>query len=304
MNAHYLHGRSGLTLLVKTGLRLATALCWTPADDLIVGTASGAAYSVHPTFGTRELWSTRSPVLGIGAFRDGVVLVEAGGAWLRLDAAGAIAATGDHRFTGPVQVTEAGDTVLLQGATAEDHRVEVLEGDRRVFRVILPPRALALSDGRNLRLARATVDGLELISTAPGSRFSDARAERRTLQRTGGRVLGIGRDDVKLWNEAPPATLGASTTPVLGTELATLHLPSVHCCELSEQGRLVFLGTTDGGLGMVDRAFDGNNPRPATIHVDDVTIMALSVSPRERILASAATTVCLWSWDPTHDDAA
>ncbi|HMV66462.1 MAG TPA: hypothetical protein PKA64_06395 [Myxococcota bacterium] len=289
--AHYLHEHTGLTLLVKTTVRDASALAWTRSGDLIVGTSTGSAFSVHPTFGTRVLWTDRPSVLGVGTFEDCVLLVEAGGAWARLDGDGQIVARGDHRFVGPVQVTQAGDTILLQGATAEDHRVEVLQSDRRVFRVILPPRALALSDGHTLRLARSTVDGLEVISTDPGSRFSDARAERRSLQRSGDRVLGIGRDDVKLWTDS-------------GAWLATLHLPSVRSCELASQGRVIFLGTSDGGLGMVDRVFQGNDPRPSTIHIDDVPIAAVAVSPAQRIVASAASAVSLWTWDESPPRAA
>lgn len=278
--AHFLHRRQGLTLALRPGIRGPTALAWSMSGDLVVGNSRGDGFAVHPSLGTRVLWERAPMLLGVGRVSVDLVIVDASG-WRRIDPAWEVVAKGDHRFTGPVQIVPDGEHFLLVGDSATDRRVELIEQHKRVLRVLLPPCATAYPTLSGLTLARTVRGGVEVVT--PGQRFSGKRGTDRPLLRLGDGLVALepdqlhryhldGRHDGTFAVEGP-----ASVTAV---DAAAQHL---------------MVGTTDGSLVWIDTAPGGSPPHQIRAHDD--AVHAVAASPGGDWVASAASSLCLWTLD-------
>jgi WD40 repeat protein len=283
--AHYQHGRKGLTLVVRPPVHDVAAMAWAGHGRLVVGTSAGSGYVVHPALGTGELWTDRAPVLGIGVDGGRVAVVEGDGSWRMLDLDGNEAYAADHGFIGAVDVQFDGSHVLLTGPTASDRRTVFYQDGRKVFRILMPHRTVALIDHeREIALAQSTPDGLEVLRVAPGARFRRIEQTAHVLSVASGRILGVHDRGVRVWR---PETWDARDVQVSNATVATL----------SGDGRYAAIGTSSGGVAVVDLEDAAARAEPMTIAISRAPIRSLAFSERGHWLASGADTLAVWTWD-------
>lgn len=297
-DAHYLHRRRGLTLLVKPPVRRGSGMVWDRKGNLLVGSAEGTIERVHPALGTSRLFDGLNPVIGLGMDGDLLVVVEAGspgskgGRWQAFDLS---APTGDaqsrrrlvgaHPFEGPVGVMFRGDRVLLGGLIAGEKQVLFYEQGRKVFRVRLPARAVAVPVGDALGLAQSAVSGLEVIALSDGARFQQTALTEHTLVSSGDHVMGLGSDGLRVWSVVDPG------------EGLLVPLPDVTAASLTPDGRFAAVGTRRGGVALVDLTDEADRTKPTTVHITEQPIRAVAVGPKGNVLASSADALTLWSWE-------
>jgi hypothetical protein len=283
--AHYLHGRKGLALVVRPPVHEVAAMAWTGRGRLVVGTRDGAGYIVHPALGTGELWRDRAPVLGLGVEAGRIVVVEGDGSWRMLDLDGKEAYASDHTFIGPVDVQFDGARVLLTGPTTTDRRTVFYEGDKKVFRILMPPRTVALIDPeREIALAQSTTGGLEVLRVAPGARFRQLEQTSHQLTVAAGRILGVHEGGVRVWR---PETWDALDVSLSNASVATV----------SSDGRFAAIGTDAGGVAVVDLSVPEARAEPVTVSISHSPVRSLAFSDRGFWLASGADTLAVWSWE-------
>lgn len=283
-DAHYLHRKRGLSLLVKPPVRDGTVMAWDRKGALLVGTGDGRVERVHPAMGTSHLLTGLGAAIGLAVDGDRFVVVEEGGRWSAFDPAGARVVVGAHPFSGPVTVLFRGDRVLLTGTTKGEKQVLFYEKGRKVFRVRLPHRAVAFVAGDGIGLAQSTPAGLELIQLADGARFRQVRQTDHELVMCGDHVIGTDARGVRIW-------------PQSGGHAVEVHLPDTVTAALSPDGRFLAAGTAHGGVAMVDLSDAGDRTHPSTVHVTEQPIRAVAVNPKGSVLASSADALTLWSWE-------
>ena len=283
-DAHYLHRKRGLSLLVKPPVKHGRVMAWERKGALLVGTRDGKVERVHPAMGTSHVLQGLGAAIGLGVDGDQFVVVEEGGRWGAFDAAGNRVVVGAHPFEGPVTVTFRGDRVLLTGTTKGEKQVLFYERGRKVFRIRLPHRAVAFVLGENIGLAQSSPVGLEVIKLADGARFREVRQTDHELVASGDHVLGLDAKGVRVW-------------PNTGGRAVEVSLPDAVTAGLTPDGRFVAAGTSNGGVAVIDLTDEADRRHPTTVHVTEHPIRAVAVNPKGTVLASSADALALWSWE-------
>lgn len=282
---HYLHGKSGLSLVVRPPVRGAAELSWTGDGWLVVATRVGQLLLAHPVLGTRLLSDREVPVLGLGTWEDRVVTFTQDGAWRLLDTQGRELHSGTHPFVDRVQVQFHEQRVVVTGATSRDRQTLFYEDGRKVFRVRLPPRAVAFVDTQGkVGLAQATQSGLEVVRMQPGARFSSDPLLPHDLEVAGDHVVGVTGRGACVWSVT---TQDVIQVPLDGTTAAAL----------SADARWLGLGTFSGGVALVDLTAPRTDAPPPLVQASEQPITDVAFAPRGRWMASAADDLILWTWD-------
>jgi hypothetical protein len=226
----------------------------------------------------------RSPACGMGVREDRIVIFEQDGTWIEMDYDGAVRFEGTHPFIDRVQVRFHEDRVIVTGPTARDRQTLFYEGGKKVFRVRLPPRAVAfIDDDGRMGLAQATQDGLEVVRMQPGSRFSTAPLLPHDLEVEGERIVGITGRETSVWDCKDGSRV---QVPLDGTTAASL----------SEDTHWLGVGTWSGGVALVDMTRIGDTFRPDLVQASEQPITVISIARKGRWMATGADDLILWTW--------
>lgn len=281
---HYLHGKTGLSVVVRPPVHSPSAMAWTDDGRLVVSTRTGHLLFVHPAMGTRPL-DRRSPANGIGVRGDRIVVFEQDGTWIEMDVDGAVRFEGRHPFVDRVQVRFHEDRVIVTGATSRDRQTLFYENGKKVFRVRLPPRAVAFIDfDARVGLAQATEDGLEVVRMQPGSRFSSAALLPHDLEVEGEHIVGVTGRGVAIWNVRDGSQL---KVPLDGTTAASL----------AEDARWLGMGTWTGGVALVDVTSPSASAGPSLVQASEQPITTIALGRKGQWMATGADDLILWTWD-------
>jgi hypothetical protein len=283
-DAHYLHERRGLRLLVRPPVADATHMAWDGRGNLLVATDHGTIERVHPALGTRTLLSGLEAPLGIGVGPERLVVVEPGGRWDAYDLDGGPIVGGDHPFEGPVHVQFREGKVLLTGPVGAHMQMLFYDGGRKVLRIQLPPRAVGFVSGGHLGLAQSTPVGLETIYLSSGGRFAGREQTAHVLVPFEDHIVGVHAQGVRVWSL------------VEGLH-ADVELPGATAATLSADGQLVAIGTADGEVGLARLGWDGSRAEPFVVQATDEPIRTLAFSRTGRYLATGADGLMLWTWE-------
>ncbi len=281
---HYLHGRTGLAVAVRPPVKMPTALCWTDDGWLVIGTQHGRVLMTHPAMGTRLLAQLEAPPAGLGTNEGRIYIFERDGTWQEVDKQGELVARGTHPFVDSVQVRFHERRVIVTGPTARDRQTLFYEDGEKVFRVRLPPRAVAFVDARaRVGLAQATTEGLEVVRMQPGSRFSSTPLLPHDLSVVGAYVIGVTGRGCCVWT----IDTGESTQVEMdGTTAGALTL----------DGRWLALGTWKGSVALVDLHDPASVVQPVLVEASEQPVTTISFASNGQWMSSGADDLILWTW--------
>jgi hypothetical protein len=287
--AHYLHERHGLEMVLRAPVDHPTALTWIPGrQELLVATREGELMSVDPAFGTRQLMAELGEVAEISVANDRsrLIALNRRGEWFTATLKGEVLHKGKHPFLAGMSGFFAGKYTVLTGDTGDGQRLMlVLEGDTTKSRVRLPERVVATLDaaGRPL-LVRSTPSGLVVVPFGRTARFPKQPSTVHRLRPTGRHILGFTTSGVCVWDHS-------------GGAPESTRLPDLTAGDLSPDTRYLGLGTRTGAVALSRMDKKDKRMRPDLVRAFNTPVTAVSFSSRGRWLATAAEAVRLWTWE-------
>ena len=283
-DAHYLHQRRGLSVLVRPPVEDAVVLAWDGRSNLLVGTEEGLVQRVHPAMGTRTLMKDLDEPIGIGVSDDRFVLVEEGGRWGTYDLDGRRIIEAEHPFTGPVDVQFREGKVLLTGPTPSGKQLLFYDSGRKVLRIQLPEPAVPFVASGYLGLAQSTPIGLEVIYMRDNGRFHGTEFTPHVLRAYEDYILGTHAGGVRVWDLTEGEHVDVSLAGTVSTTL-------------SHDGHLVALGTADGKVAVAALHSAEARASPVVVEATDEPIRAIAFSRKGKYLASGGEDVIVWTWE-------
>lgn len=282
-DAHYLHGRHGLSVLVRPPVEAASHLAWDGAGNLLVATQRGTLLRVHPAMGTSFVLEGCAQPTGLGVDGDRFVLVERDGTWGTYTIDGQKLISGDHPFAGYVTVQFREKKVLLTGRTQAEKQVLFYDSGRKVLRIQIPPKAVGFISSGHFGLAQSIPVGMEVIYLRDGGRFQGRETTNHVLYAFRDHIVGVHPEGARVWS-------------LVEGESRDVYLPGTVCAALDWDGRMLALGTAEGQVALADLDDEASCATPVVVDAADVPIRALSFSRKGKYLASSADDLVIWTW--------
>lgn len=289
--AHYQHRKTGIELLLRAPVREPVAMTWGDGGSVFAGTSEGKVYSVHPAEGTKILVTKAGgAVCGLAYVGSYLWVVWADGRWAALDEQGEVCKKGKHPFKTQVDVVIVDGELRLVGECPKRGRHMVLyEGEKRKFRVELPPGTVAMKRaGGGLDVAQPIEAGMEWMPMFSGRRFQETNAAGFRLMPVGHRLVGVRGDEIRVWWQSA----GELAT-------ATTKLPDVISATVSPDGSILGLGTSTGAIvaTAISAESKGQAGGHLVVHGCKGPVRCLSFSPCGEFLLSGAKGLRIWGVD-------
>ncbi len=285
-DAHYLHAPRPLEPVISAPIEAPRALSWRgDSDELLVGAADGAVWSVETAYGTRRLLTGPPEPVQLCSRGPELAIISASGqlAYYRQGAACWSVDTGLVAWQG---LRLGGEGVAAIGDDTRGRReVVCFDGNgTELVRVPVPAGAALGTDGfGEYVIARATLAGLfvrYLEEILPGG---EATSHRLRFARAG-RVVGVAAGGATLWVDP---SLPPRNVRLMDTVTAAVH----------RDGHTLALGTKHGGVAIVDADGDpAARAHPARVDVHGLPVRAMSFAARGRWLATVADSCRVWAF--------
>ena len=286
--AHFLHGRSGLSPVLRVPVDAPSALCWIPRKEvLIVGTRDNTLVEVDPVMGTRVRntleYAPRKVCFDSQTHRYGTLGSD--GQW----ATGTLGMTPNYQGTTDLETPLAcmffGKYFIAVGERDGGRHVHLYEGGQCVARCRIPKGAMVYQrqDGK-LGAARLTCHGLELTKVRSHGTVSDDAPTDHALFVSHPNLFGWTAHGAVAW----------SLTECTSVSFALLDI-NVGCVHTS--GTWAAIGSVGGMVGLVDMTSPMTRRSPFLTKAHDAPVHSIAFSTRGQWFATAADCVHLWSWD-------
>lgn len=287
--AHYLHERSGLELVLRPPVKQPTALAWIPRkEQLVAATREGELVSVDPVLGTRVITDGvgETAVLDLHADGKRFLLVTREGRWRVGNLGdGSVLHEERHQFLGGMTGFFLKDYVILCGDEGSDRYLYIYQGGERKGRARLPERVVPIvAPGDKLVLARSTPAGLVLIPFPKGRFPKDLDSTIHRLRGTHEFVLGFTTTGICVWGQE-------------GGQPRSMRLPDLTAGDISRDGKYIGLGTRNGAVALARMDRIDKRVRPDLVRAFHNAVTSVSFSTRGRWLATGAEGLFIWSWE-------
>lgn len=306
-DAHFLHQKTGLEMVVRAPVPSPTALAWVPArEEVVVATRSGSLYHVDPLLGTRQI----AGGVGEGASvvvspdRARVGLVTRDGHWMVLSLKGEIESRGKHGFLAGIDAVFVSDHLVVLGDGVEGRSLIVIKDGQIKARANVPPRVVPRVHDGKLSLVLSIDSGLAQVPFTRTLKFPVGEATAHRLRVVGDLVLGVTSSAFVVWRIGDPT-------------VRSMRLPDLSVGDLTKDGAHVAVGTRFGQvtlspLGRRPRRDDeatggstatsGTTPfsaaaKPRPVKASDGPVTCIGFSDRGRWLATGGDALILWTWE-------
>ena len=281
--AHYLHKRRGLELLIRPRIDRAAFLDWDGHGEAVVATVMGDVFRVHPAKGTRLIMESVGRLSGMAVENNEIVAVMESGKWARLGPTGEVLQSGQHPFLGPVAVVFRNGQMLLCGDTDSERHLLFNEGDSFVLRVRLPDRAVAFVQDGRVGFVQSSEEGLETIMLAKDARFRGRVCTHHRLVACDRTIVGFLGDEVLVWQR-----------PDSPSRRLEIEGPTIAARSGADES--LAIGTDDGRVVLVDMSEPASYEKPDIVQVGDARVRAISFAKSGKFLATACEGVQIWTW--------
>ncbi len=286
-DAHYLHERHGLELILQPPVEEPCALCWLPGRrGLLAAEVSGRLMLVHPILGTRVVAVGVGVVTCLAIHPSGrrYAALSSDGTWLEGMVRGAILRRGEHGLSGKCTLTYFRDKLLITGDQDTRRTLVLLDEAHTRIRAQIPSGSLPIGHDDRIHLVRSTKKGLHIIPFAAEARFPKSPLTKHRLSIAGDSILGLTDDGACLWNIK-------DKTP------RSVRLPELTTGALSSNGEFLALGTQVGVVGLAAMNRPLRRIRPYLVRSFDKPVTTLAFSEKDQWLAAGADTLQILAWE-------
>jgi hypothetical protein len=286
-DAHYLHERHGLELILEPPVEEPCALCWLPGRrGLLAAEVSGRLMLVHPILGTRVVAEGLDVVTCLAVHPSGrkYAALNAKGLWIEGMVRGAVLRQAEHGLTGECTLTYFRNKLLITGENNARRTLLLLDEGRTHIQARIPRGSLPFGHNERIYLARSTKKGLHVIPFAAEARFPKSPLTKHRLSFTGESILGLTEDGACLWNIE-------DKTP------RSVRLSELTTGALSCNGEFLALGTQVGVVGLAAMNRPYRRIRPYLVRSFDQAVTTLAFSEKDQWLAAGADTLQILAWE-------
>jgi hypothetical protein len=287
--AHFLHDKRGLSMVLRPPVEGPTALVFVPGREiLLAATRDGELYTIDPVLGTRRIASGLGEVGALAARDDrgAALVVSRDQRWWEITLDGKVRHQGEHPFFAGLDAFYVGEVAAFVGEGAEGRALWLVKEGQVCGRVRLPEAVAATGsvDSGQILLARSGVTGLSVLTLAKGVRFPKEELTGHRLRLSGRYILGFTPNGLAVWTHR-------------GGSPETIRLPELSAGAISADGQYLGLGTRSGAVALA--RFDQKDRRvnPDLVRAFTQPVIAAAFASRGRWLATAAESVILWSWE-------